>query len=165
MGYSQQNSYIKRNERLTKVKELLECGVAPRDICKQLVIKWDQVQDDIKILAVINQGSLSPEICAEKRLVIDDKFLGLDTEAMVTYKALIEIKSYKIAAEYLKISVDIQKFRAKLWGLEEDLSKFGGLSAQNVSFNKVDINLINDNDMDKMRKTISRQDENMSHYE
>ncbi len=157
------NNFISRNERINKVKELLECGVSPREICVQLAVKWETIQSDIKILSIISKGSLSPEICAEKRIVIDDKFLSLDDETMSVYKDLIKAKKYKIAADYLKISIDIQKFRAKIWGLEEDLSKYNGLS-QNINFNKIDV-VLNKNDMRRMRKSISRHDENMMYYE
>lgn len=143
--------YAKRTERLSKVSDLLEQGIAPRDIANQLCIQYDTVKNDIELISTISKGSLSPEVCAEKRIEIDSGFIQLDDEAYHTYKSLILDGKVKAAADFLKICIDIRKFRAKLWGLDQVTNIMPNVTADNVSFNKVNVSLTT-SEINKMRE-------------
>ena len=131
-GVSNEN-YLKRNERLRKVGELMEKGVAPRDICTDLGLQWETVKSDINLITVLNEGSLTPEICAEKRVEIDKGFLKLDDDAYEDYTAMMYLGKYKEAVAFLKLCIEIKKIRAKLWGLEQEAGP-APVITENLSF-------------------------------
>lgn len=143
--------YLKRTDRLNRVGELLEKGIAPRDIARQLCVQYSTVKNDLALMNILSKGSLSPEICAEKRLEIDKTFLDLDDEAHRVYSELLSSGKYKVALDFLKICVDVRKFRAKLWGLDQIINNMPNVTAENVNFNKVNVELTT-SEINKMRK-------------
>jgi hypothetical protein len=145
-------AYENRTERLNKVVGLLEIGVSPKDIAAQLGIKYSTVTNDIDLLTTINKGSLSPEICAEKRLEIDGKFVQLDDEVYNAYRSLFEEGKHKGAIDYLKVCVDIRKYRAKLWGLEQAESFNPSVSADSINFTNFNVSL-KPGDIERMRRS------------
>lgn len=143
--------YAKRTDRLNKVGELLERGIAVRDIAKQLCVQYDTVKSDIELIATISKGSLTPEVCAEKRIEIDNSFVSLDEEVYNTYISLLKQGKTKAAVDFLKVCVDIRKFRAKLWGLDQIINAMPNVTADNVSFNKVNVSLTT-SEINRMRE-------------
>lgn len=152
--------YMNRKKRLEQVSAMLEEGISPTQISKQLAIRWETIKKDVELLTILGQGSLSPEICAKKRVGIDDKFCELDEETLNTYRLLLKEGKVKTAAEYLRISVDIQKFRAKLWGLDQKVDFSPKVVSENVHFNKYDIKM-SDRDFSSVRDVISRKSDNL----
>lgn len=157
------DSYLSRNKRLEKVAQLLEEGVPQRDISKQLGIEYRVVVNDVKLLSTLSQGSISPEITAEKRLVIDDKFNILESKVMEVYDYLISQGKYKTALTYMKTVIEINKFKATIWGLDQDLSNLSNFNADNINFNKVDVTLTS-GEFGKLKNIISRKNENLVQY-
>lgn len=143
--------YLKRADRLQKIGELMETGIPPRDIAKQLCVQYSTVRSDIEVLHNLSKGSLSPEITAEKRIEIDKSFLELDDEAYRTYTNLLEDGKHKMALEYMKVCVDLRKHRAKLWGLDQSISISPNVMAENVNFTKFNVDL-SQKDVNRMRE-------------
>jgi len=154
--------YIKRTERLNKVSDLLEQGATLEAISQQLSTNLNLIKKDVKLLADVSEGSLSPEICAEKRVLIDSKLLDFIQKTMETYDSLIKQEKYNVAAQYLRIVLDTHKFIAKLWGVENGTPN---IIMPNVSFNRYDFNNVSNSDINKVQSLISRKNENLSQYD
>jgi len=160
---SNNNSYyIQRTERLNKVSVLLEQGVPLVSIAKQLSTHLNLIKRDVKLLAAISEGSLSPEICAEKRVLIDSKLLEFIQKTTETYELLIQKEEYNTAAQYLRIVLDTHKFIAKLWGVENGTPN---IIMPNVSFNRYDFNNVSKSEINEVQSLISRKNENLSQYD
>lgn len=164
MGGISNEGYLSRNKRLEKVGQLLEEGVPKRDIANQLGVEYRVVDGDVQLLSILSRGSLSPEITAEKRIVIDNRFSELEKKVMETYETLITSGKFSTALNYMKTVIDINKFKATIWGLDADPASMANFNADSINFNKVDVTL-DSNEFRKLRGIISRKDENLVQYD
>ena len=164
MGGLSNDGYLNRQDRLTKVGELLEKGVALRDISTQLNVSFNTIKADVGLITILSRGSLSPEMSAEKRLEIDITFTTLYDEVISVYYALVKDNKHAAALNYMKTGIDLVKFKATLWGLDQDFSKMANFNADSINFNKVDVTLTS-SEFDTLRGAISRKNENLLQYD
>ena len=155
--------YLKRSERLNKVGEMLDNGIAPTQIAEQLGVGHNVVKSDIELIAVISKGSLSPELCAEKRISMDDRFSTLTEEAISKYTELMGKKAYKPAVDMFNSAIKLQKLIMKLWGLDGSLGPTTVAPTQ-INVSNMDVKLT-PKESRKIKGIISRKDQNLSLYE
>jgi len=140
--------FMKRVERLEKVQELLDVGHSQTQAADMLNISPDTISNDIKILEQLRKGSLSPELCAEKRIQIEQDLLDLIVKGTEAYEKFLAAGD-KAAADFFKSIASIHKYRAKMWGLENISELHDTTPLRSLSLTKANVTVTVDKDRAK----------------
>ena len=151
--------FTSRLDRIEKLTDLLEQGIAPTEAAQQLGVRWETVQSDMELMPELARGLLSPETCAKKRTQIDKNYSEMYAKLVTAFNECVEDGLHKQAGTYSKSITELLKAWQILWGLPDakvETLGAGNLAGGKISFTKVDVN-VSKEDLDDIRKVVSRR--------